>query len=36
LSKLTVDSLKAQGTSAEYLELNSPGGHADALGASVA
>ena len=36
LSRRAVESLKAQGTPAEYLELNSPGGHADALGATVA
>jgi homoserine O-acetyltransferase len=36
LSQLAVQRLKAQGTSAAYLELNSPGGHADALGAGIA
>ena len=35
LSKRAVESLKAQGTSAEYVELNSPGGHADALGVTM-
>jgi homoserine O-acetyltransferase len=35
LSKRAVETLKAQGTPAEYVELNSPNGHADALGATV-
>jgi homoserine O-acetyltransferase len=35
LSRRAVDTLKAQGTPAEFLELNLPGGHADALGGAV-
>ena len=35
LSKRAVEILKAQGTPAEYVEMNSPNGHADALGATI-
>jgi homoserine O-acetyltransferase len=35
LSRRATETLKAQGTPAEFLELNLPGGHADALGANI-
>jgi homoserine O-acetyltransferase len=36
LSQRAAQSLNARGTPAEYLELNSPGGHADGFGPSIA